>query len=96
MLPLSEMRSASIWLSVILSDRLRLGLGSTPQTVVRFMIYPTEKNPTGISSGSDAYRIFFYAYRIFFYAYRILRLACQNFPPPVMSRISFKPEHIPQ
>lgn len=59
MLPLSEMRSASIWHSVILSDRLRLGLGSTPQTVVRFMIYPTEKNPTGISSGSDAYRIFF-------------------------------------
>ena len=89
MLPLSEMRSASIWHSVILSDRLRLGLGSTPQTVVRFMIYPTEKNPTGISSGSDAYRIFFYAYRI-------LRLACQNFPPPVMSRISFEPEHIPQ
>ena len=32
MLPLSEMRSASIWHSVILSDRLRLGLGSTPQT----------------------------------------------------------------
>ena len=38
MLPLSEMRSASIWHSVILSDRLRFGFGSTLQTYPAIML----------------------------------------------------------
>ncbi len=63
----SRMRSASIWHSAILSDRLRFSLETiTHQTVIKFIVYPTEKNPIGISFESDAYRIFFYAYRILF------------------------------
>ncbi len=75
----SEMHSASIWHSAILSDRLRFSLEAIIlQTVIKFIVYPTEKNPIGISFGSDAYRIFFYAYRF-------LRLTCQKSSLPVIS-----------